>query len=64
MHCVYILETKTPPKRHHVGMTAEPKRRLDEHNSGKSIHTNKFKPRKLSVCVGFSDKTNAIGFEQ
>jgi len=45
-------------------MTADPARRLDEHNSGKSIHTNKFKPWKLSVSIGFAEKAKASDFER
>ncbi len=49
MQYVYILRSLNEPDRHYVGVTTDPNRRLDEHNSGKSIHTNKFKPWKLSV---------------
>ncbi len=64
MHHVYILESVSSPDRHYVGITADPKRRLDEHNAGKSIHTNKFRPWKLSVCVSFSDNAKATNFER
>ena len=63
MHFVYILESVNAPTRYYVGMTTDPERRLDEHNSGKSAHTNKHKPWKVSVCIGFSDKTKATAFE-
>jgi putative endonuclease len=46
-----------------VGVTDDPMRRLEEHNSGKSIHTNKFKPWKMAVSVGFSEAAKATAFE-
>ncbi len=64
MHYVYILDSLSTSDRHYVGMTTDPARRLDEHNSGKSIHTNKFKPWKLTVSVGFAEKNKAVAFEQ
>lgn len=64
MHYVYILETVEQPTRHYVGLTTDPERRLHEHNSGKSIHTNKHKPWKISVSIGFSDKSRTHEFER
>lgn len=61
---VYILRSVNAPDRHYVGVTTDPNRRLDEHNSGKSIHTNKFKPWELSVCIGFAESAKARRFEQ
>lgn len=39
------------------------KRRLEEHNAGKSIHTNKFRPWKLVSYTAFVDKFKAEKFE-
>jgi len=64
MQYVYVLQSNIAPERHYVGTTADPDRRLDEHNSGKSIHTNKHKPWKLTVCIGFSDHAKAHQFEK
>ncbi len=63
MHYVYILETTTAPAHYYVGQTADPERRLREHNEGKSVHTNKHKPWKLRVSIGFADKSRAAAFE-
>ena len=41
MHYVYMLQSEADPDRFYVGLTTDLKRRFDEHNSGKSIHTNK-----------------------
>lgn len=64
MQYVYILRSIANPDRHYVGITTDPDRRLAEHNSGKSIHTNKFRPWELSVCIGFADAAKAHNFEQ
>ena len=64
VHYVYVLESEIDPARFYVGVTTDPGRRLQEHNTGKSTHTNKYRPWKLSVCVGFSDRTKALRFER
>ena len=60
---VYILQSDQDGDRYYVGSSSEPSRRLAEHNSGKSIHTNKHRPWKLSVCIGFADRAKALKFE-
>ena len=64
MHYVYILRSEVEPDRHYVGLTSDPNRRLAEHNEGKSIHTNKFKPWKKVVEIGFDDPAKATAFEK
>jgi|ERR1700722_3981446 GIY-YIG catalytic domain-containing protein len=44
MWYVYILRSINFPKQEYVGATADLKRRLPEHNAGKSTHTAKFRP--------------------
>ncbi|MFE0757973.1 GIY-YIG nuclease family protein [Inquilinus sp. NPDC058860] len=44
-------------------MTADLKPRLQDHNSGKSIHTSKFKPWRLTTYIAFSDRAKAEAFE-
>mgnify|MGYP000888631213 CR=1 FL=1 len=56
---VYLLQCIAEPDRYYVGLTGEPARRLEEHNSGMSIHTSKFRPWKMTVCVGFADPAKA-----
>ncbi|MGB8274656.1 MAG: GIY-YIG nuclease family protein [Alphaproteobacteria bacterium] len=64
MQYVYVLHSEVDPARFYVGMTSDPERRLQEHSAGKSVHMNKHKPWKLSVCVGFLDRTKALRFER
>jgi putative endonuclease len=64
MHYVYILRSKTQPGQTYIGSTHDLRRRLAEHNSGKSIHTNKVKPWKLEAYVALPHKELADKFER
>ncbi len=63
MKYVYILQSENDPERYYTGLTDDLDRRLDEHNNGKSIHTNKFKPWKIKTYTAFSDHKKANEFE-
>jgi predicted GIY-YIG superfamily endonuclease len=52
---VYILRSTGFPQQEYIGATADLRRRLPEHNAGKSTHTAKFRPW---------DKYNALEFEK
>jgi putative endonuclease len=64
VYYVYILRSLFDPDETYIGSTANLKRRLSEHNSGKSIHTNKFKPWTLEVYLAFSRRELAERFER
>ncbi|MEJ0063456.1 MAG: GIY-YIG nuclease family protein [Alphaproteobacteria bacterium] len=64
MHYVYLLQSMANPDQRYSGVTIDLKTRFKEHNSGKSIHTNKFKPWKLVAYIAFEDKDKAIAFEK
>jgi putative endonuclease len=64
MHYVYILRSETYPTQTYVGSTTDLKKRLADHNSGKSIHTNKFKPWELEAYVAFPHEELAYKFER
>jgi putative endonuclease len=53
---VYLLESVSVPGERYVGVTADLKRRLAEHNAGKSLHTPKFTPWRV---VTYWSKSNA-----
>jgi predicted GIY-YIG superfamily endonuclease len=63
MRYVYILQSELDPERYYTGLTDDLDRRLEEHNAGKSIHTNKFKPWKIKTYIAFSDYKKAEEFE-
>jgi len=62
MHFVYVLVSKDG-QHHYMGITTDIERRLDEHNNGKSIHTNKFRPWRIETFFAFADKKKAEAFK-
>lgn len=64
MWYVYIIRSIEFPDQEYVGATEDLKRRLPEHNAGKSTHTAKFKPWKLIWYCAFPDKLRALAFEK
>lgn len=64
MHFVYILVSQKDLAQHYVGITEDIDHRLHEHNEGKSIFTNKYKPWKLETYVAFSNEKAAHAFER
>jgi predicted GIY-YIG superfamily endonuclease len=64
MWYVYIIRSIDFPEQEYIGATADLKRRLPEHNAGKSTHTTKFKPWELVWYCAFPDKYKALEFEK
>lgn len=64
MHYVYLIESTAAPTHRYTGATRDLKRRLQEHNAGKSPHTSKFRPWRLVTYVAFSDHAKAESFER
>jgi putative endonuclease len=64
MQYVYLLESNSEPERRYVGLSSDLKRRLDEHNAGKSLHTAKYRPWHLVTYVAFSNRSKAQDFER
>ena len=64
MWYVYILRSVSSPEQEYPGVTANLKRRMSDHNAGKSTHTAKFKPWKLAWYCAFPDKYKALEFEK
>jgi len=64
MRYVYFLESKAFADQRDVGATADLKRRLAEHNAGKSPHTSKCAPWRLVTYIAFSDPQKAEAFER
>ncbi len=63
MHYTYILQSLKDQSHFYTGFTSNLKRRLQEHNSGDSIHTNKFIPWKIKTYIAFEDVEKAKKFE-
>ena len=63
MYYVYLIESISMQGARYLGMTTDLKKRLQEHNAGKSSHTSKFEPWKLTTYIAFSDRAKAKAFE-
>jgi putative endonuclease len=63
MWYVYILRSINFPDQEYTGATADLKRRIAEHNAGRSTHTAKFMPWELVWYCAFPDKHRALAFE-
>ena len=64
MWYVYIIRNTATPEQEYVGATADLKKRLADHNSGKPTHTAKFMPWELVWYSAFPDKLKALDFEK
>ena len=62
MHYVYVL--KLVNKTYYVGQTADLRKRLENHRSGNTPHTRKFRPVDLEFYCAFRSKTKALDFEK
>jgi predicted GIY-YIG superfamily endonuclease len=64
MHYVYLIESVNAAEHRYVGLTSDLKRRLHEHNSGRSPHTSKHVPWRLVTYMAFSSPGSAAKFER
>jgi predicted GIY-YIG superfamily endonuclease len=64
MHYVHLLKSEASSNQRYVGVTSDLRRRLSEHNAGRSPHTSKYVPWKLVTYVAFSDARKAETFER
>jgi len=58
MYYVYILRSENSPDQTYVGSTSDLRKCLAEHNAGKSIHTNKFKPWNLMAYIALPENVS------
>jgi len=64
MQYVYLIESTGDAPQRYVGTTSDLRRRLAEHNAGKSPFTSQFKSWRLVTYIAFSDKRRAPEFER
>jgi predicted GIY-YIG superfamily endonuclease len=64
MYYVYVIQSIAFPKQFYTGFSEYIDNRLEDHNSGKSVHTNKFKPWKMIYYCAFDNKKKALDFEK
>ncbi|MFA5020599.1 MAG: GIY-YIG nuclease family protein [Patescibacteria group bacterium] len=63
MHYVYILQSRKDNSRY-IGVTADLKRRIQEHNTGNSRYSSTKMPFELIWYSAFIEKTKAYEFEK
>ena len=64
MRYVYLLHSEAFAGQRYVGITSDLRKRLADHNAGRSPHTSKYAPWKLVTYVAFSDEQKAETFER
>ncbi len=64
MFYVYLIRSINHSTRLYSGFSTNVSQRLKDHNSGKSVHTNKYKPWQLEACFVFRKKKTALDFER
>ena len=63
MHYGYLLTSESAPDQRYIGLAADLKSRLADHNAGRSPHTSKFTPWRLVTYIAFSNRRQAEEFE-
>lgn len=61
---VYILKSEVDPWQYYVGVTSNPRARLQAHNAGFSPHTAAHRPWRILVVVEFDAEAPALRFER
>ena len=64
MHYVYIVNSIDAPEHFYTGYTTNIEQRLQDHNTGKSVHTKQYRPWKLITYIAFNSKDTALNFEK
>ena len=64
VHYVYLIESVSDPTKRYVGVTADLKTRLDDHNARRSTHTSRHCPWRLVTYIAFSNRAQAESFER
>jgi putative endonuclease len=64
VYYIYLIESVSAQGERYLGMATDLKERLQEHNAGKSSHTSKFKPGKMTTYIAFTDRARAEAFER
>jgi predicted GIY-YIG superfamily endonuclease len=64
MQVVYLLRSVRWPQHRYIGCTNNLRRRLVEHQAGRSVHTNKYRPWRVVVAIAFADRHRALAFEE
>lgn len=61
---VYIIRSKSSPKRFYTGFTESLEERLSQHNAGSVPASKPFRPWRWKTCVAFTNRNQALEFER
>jgi putative endonuclease len=61
---VYILKSLNVSPEYYVGVTSDPKARVQAHNAGLSPHTARQRPWRPLVVIEFDEEEPALAFER
>lgn len=61
---VYLIRSLSHPGQRYVGMTGDLRRRLEQHNTGKSRYTSPYRPWEIVVAIYFANHAKARSFER
>ena len=64
MRYVYLLQSEAFAGQRYIGIASDLRKRIAEHNGGRSPHTSKYAPWRLVTCIAFSDEQKAEAFER
>src|SRR5207249_12041421 len=61
---VYILQSEVDPPRFYTGLTDDLRTRLKHYNSGRILHTAKWKPWQLKTYIALRNRNRAARLER
>jgi predicted GIY-YIG superfamily endonuclease len=61
---VYIIQSLSDTGSFYTGFTENLEQRLQDHNSGKNLHTSKSRPWRIKTALSFTDRQKALDFER
>ncbi len=64
MYYIYLIRSIQFPDQTYIGFTQNLNERLETHNSGGSIHTEKYRPWKMIMFFAFDSECKALAFEK
>ena len=64
MFYTYVLENLSSPGQRYIGHTEDLRKRLEQHNAGRSPHTAKHMPWKIKFYAAFESLEIARDFER
>ena len=61
---VYIIQSLSDPDSFYTGFTENLDQRLQDHNSGKNVHTSQNRPWRVKTTLAFTERQKALDFER